>query len=155
MGRDIAAAGFRFFCVSTIASFSLEPPGPEVLLFAAGGFAVAALFLVSLCLQVRRIVREGGMPSSMPLMAFGRIAIAAGLIGSMALCGAWPALGGIAGFIAGRVFLWGPVSRSILPPAEAGEAVDEEDAEEEADAEEGEEEEIGNGKSETGKGEVS
>jgi hypothetical protein len=86
-------------------------PGPEILLFGVAGFAASALFLVSLFVQVKKMAAEGKMPLTLPLLFFLRVGLVGSGIGAMALCGPWEALAGLAGFLAGRLALAGPVAR--------------------------------------------
>lgn len=95
------------------------PPGPEAALFVVAGFAVAALFLVMLCRHVRRL-SENGPTVSTVAAAWLRVGVAGGLLGAMGLLGPWPALAGVAGFVAGRVLLLRPVMRYMLPENDAG-----------------------------------
>ncbi|MHC4597527.1 MAG: hypothetical protein ACYS47_00830 [Planctomycetota bacterium] len=90
-------------------------PGPEVLLFAAAGFLAAALFLLSLLRQVRRLAAEGRPGLGLPVLYVGRVGLAGGFLGALVLCGPWSALAGLAGFVAGRTLLAGPFARRLGP----------------------------------------
>ncbi|MHC5038112.1 MAG: hypothetical protein ACYTHM_12420 [Planctomycetota bacterium] len=83
-------------------------PGPEALLFAGAGFALAGVFLLSLYVQVRRIVADGRMPLFLPLVAAVRVGLAGGGIGVLVCFGPWACVAGIFGFAAGRTVL-GPI----------------------------------------------
>jgi hypothetical protein len=90
---------------------ALEAPGPELVLFAAAGFLAALLFLLSLYAQVKSMAARGEAPWTLPLLLFLRVALVGGGIGAMVWFGPWAALAGLAGFLAGRVALAGPIAR--------------------------------------------